>query len=55
MATRRQFLGGTVAGAALLRAGHLGAQPRDLTTLSLVEASAAMRRRSLAPVQLTQA
>lgn len=55
MATRRQFLAGSAASAAFVKAGRLAAQAGDPTELSLLEASAGVRRGSLSPVELTQA
>lgn len=51
---RRMFLTG-ISAATLLNSLPLRAQPADLTSLTLVEASDLIRRRVISPVELTQA
>ena len=55
MTTRRTFLSASIASATLLNLSSLRAQPTELTSLSLAEASNMIRRRALSPVELTQA
>jgi len=51
---RREFLQGSLAGAAVLASAGTAA-PADPTALTLAQASAGVRRRSLSPVELTRA
>lgn len=55
MINRRTFLSNSVATAAVLNSHSLYSQQQDLTTLSLVEASAMIGQGSLSPVELTSA
>ncbi|MGH8579763.1 MAG: amidase family protein [Gammaproteobacteria bacterium] len=53
--SRREFLMVGVATGALLLGGRAFGTSRDLTSLSLQQASDSVRRKSLSPVELTQA
>ena len=55
MTSRRTFLSASIASLSALGMPSLQAQAGDLTALSLVEASALIRRREVSPVEITRA
>lgn len=55
MTSRRAFLAGSLSAPTLVKSFPALAQPSDLTSLSLVEASSLIRQRAISPLEITQA